>query len=636
MKNKSIITALAAIFALSLATSCDDMLDIDSNRVVYEKDHTLGSSADSVYSTLGILQCMQQIADRYVLLGEVRGDLVSTNDLTNTALRSIAEFNIDTEADNKYLNIKDYYAIINNCNYLLAHMDTTLTTGNGRTMTDEYVAALSVRAWTYMQLAINYGKVTYYTNPITSIADAEKDYPEYGIEELASILAEELLPYVDYPTISWGGLPVSPSRNLVPTPRLVLADLYLWAGNYQEATNTLITYLTEDSKSSIMTSINNSTYQLRNLQFNMGVAITYPQTITSVGSNLAYTNWSPYTPGENTTILETRNAIPMYMSAEYGTTTEVHKLFFSKDGTHQLLPSTLWRTLSNSQTLCAATYDRTNPGAAPMVKLFPNNTDGRSEYYCNSYFSTYVVNGQEYTPIRKFNWISASESNKGVADYKESSIGYINLYRTPITYLRAAEAMCNYAAQTGDRELAVIAYDLLRDGLTAFKAMGKRYGLAEVNTMLDVPIEAELAFRGATYGERAESSLLDLNSGFLQGVHERGCGKAYLDSTYTLAPEAIVSYLSSKVSEITTWTTKSASELTFSDTIEYIEQRIIDELALESAFEGNRFGDLMRFAKRRNDPEFLAHRVAHRGDFENPEAIKALLMDENNWYLPKK
>ena len=74
MKNKSIIGALAILLSLTVVTSCEDMLDIDSSRVVYEDKHDLGSNADSVYSTLGLLHSLQQIADRYVLLGEVRGD----------------------------------------------------------------------------------------------------------------------------------------------------------------------------------------------------------------------------------------------------------------------------------------------------------------------------------------------------------------------------------------------------------------------------------------------------------------------------------------------------------------------------------------------------------------------------------
>ena len=70
MKSKSIIAALLAVFTLGVTTSCEDMFSIDSNRVVLE--HEINTSADSVYTTLGVLQCVRKVADRYVILGEAR------------------------------------------------------------------------------------------------------------------------------------------------------------------------------------------------------------------------------------------------------------------------------------------------------------------------------------------------------------------------------------------------------------------------------------------------------------------------------------------------------------------------------------------------------------------------------------
>lgn len=65
----------------------------------------------------------------------------------------------------------------------------------------------------------------------------------------------------------------------------------------------------------------------------------------------------------------------------------------------------------------------------------------------------------------------------------------------------------------------------------------------------------------------------------------------------------------------------------------YVEQQIIDEKARELAFEGERFYDLMRVAKRRNDPSFLASRVSAKFPPGQREQIYNYLMNPQNWYI---
>src|SRR5690606_19739692 len=73
--------------------------------------------------------------------------------------------------------------------------------------------------------------------------------------------------------------------------------------------------------------------------------------------------------------------------------------------------------------------------------------------------------------------------------------------------------------------------------------------------------------------------------------------------------------------------------------IEDLEDKIIEEAALELAFEGGRWSDLVRIARRRNDASFLANKVYEKlNKANNPKAaqVRAKLMDMNNWYLPFK
>ena len=95
--KKIIISLFAAIGALMLP-SCSDMLDTESSRQLFDKE--LDSKTDSVHFAFGVMQAMQQLADQYVYIGEMRGDLVKTTEFTDNNLRRLADFSADTS--NKY------------------------------------------------------------------------------------------------------------------------------------------------------------------------------------------------------------------------------------------------------------------------------------------------------------------------------------------------------------------------------------------------------------------------------------------------------------------------------------------------------------------------------------------------------
>ena len=58
-------------------TACEDMFETDSDRQIF--DPALDQKTDSMFYTLGILKGLQQLADQYVMTGEMRGDLTATN-----------------------------------------------------------------------------------------------------------------------------------------------------------------------------------------------------------------------------------------------------------------------------------------------------------------------------------------------------------------------------------------------------------------------------------------------------------------------------------------------------------------------------------------------------------------------------
>ena len=122
MKLKNIISAVIVAGAVLTASSCEDMFKVDSKVVLYDYENTLDRATDTVYSVLGIIKNMQKIADRSVILGEVRGDLVSTSDHANKDLAELYNYDFkNLRKTNRYNKPSDYYAVINNCNFFLAH-----------------------------------------------------------------------------------------------------------------------------------------------------------------------------------------------------------------------------------------------------------------------------------------------------------------------------------------------------------------------------------------------------------------------------------------------------------------------------------------------------------------------------------
>ena len=207
------------VLGVLLLSSCSDILDTSSELVEFQEDNTLDHPTDSVYSVMGIVNRMQLIADRSVLLGEIRSDLVTPTEAASADLKRLAAF--DFAEPNKYCQVSDYYAVINNCNYYLANVDTTLQR-RGRTLFRyEYAAVKAFRAWTYLELVKNYGQVPLVTEPVMTEREAEEALTKRvaTIKEVCDYFIADLTPYALVELPQYGDINSYTSTETAPTGR---------------------------------------------------------------------------------------------------------------------------------------------------------------------------------------------------------------------------------------------------------------------------------------------------------------------------------------------------------------------------------------------------------------------------------
>jgi hypothetical protein len=561
----TITSCLLFVLVLSSILSCKKAFDIEPEDAL-EASQTYRNVYDADAAVLGIYGKFVKLADKYMLLNELRGDLLDVTANANNYLKQLGTQTV--AADNPYADPKPFYEVIINCNDALKNFNIMREKKllDNMQYYQRYTDILFLRSWLYLQLGIHYGSVPYVTDALTTIADLqdESKFPKLSFEDLLSrLIAEtEATPreYLNQNTSAASPTLILPMDVYIVKDgvfkffiqrRSFLGDLNLWKGNYLKAAGYY--------KDVMETGTNSSTGSDQQIDlydtYRVGDDNSQDHSLKTTAVLNPWTKIFSAPLADRIANWERMWTLPFSSNFSPG-----NPLFtlFSKSGDYLVKPSALSISNWNNQ-----------------IRLDGSLTDRRGLD-----MSYRMVNGIEPEVLKYSQNYSLS------TPFDKTGVWVI--YRAAVLHLRYAEA-----ANRLDRK--VLAGALINSGIkTAFGTKALYNG---------VPDTYPFDFNG-------DGGTIRGNWYRNSGIRGRAVNQDY--------------------------------PITVANTIVEVEDRIIQEEALETAYEGYRWQDLLRIALRRQatDPNYLANKIAAKfeaaGDGASASLVRSRLANKENWYLPFK
>ena len=626
------IIVLSILMAVMIS-SCDSLLDINAQDVV-EESESYQNVYDADNAIWGLYSKFSKLAENTIVLNELRADMMDVT--PNATADQVALNNHTATVDNKYCDPTPFYEVILNANDLLANLDSMKIAK--RITADDYAPrysdVMAIRTWTYLQLGIHYGTVPYINKPISNKSDLSNPslYVEKTLDELilqlisdmqsVPSMTENTLSSFYIKTIQENGKSFFLNLQFI-NKRLILGDLYLWNDQFVEAATQYKAYMDEADANSTKTQMKNK-----------------------ISSWVWNSSEEP----------RFQICYQRYKDQDVSSFRNMWKEIFSRSSTD--VGSSIVIGLQDEM-IWMFSYSGITNSTSPFIKLFANTGVGEyqlkpSAWAVDSMWGTQVqqsngfvfdgrgkessydvINGQPVVLKYLYDYYDTytTDANKTIhLDYnnitnKYSLAGKWFLYRAALLHLRYAEA----ANRAGYPRLA---YALLNNGIKTNYDWVKSDGTYRANKV------------GVQY------------TSFQPPVPPAGATQAQIDSINAIpaTPYPAPFYLDARQNDApypvlrSPWRdnggirnrayllndTKPAWVVTTQDSMKWIENSLIKEAALECGFEGTRWADLLRVARRKVKNGEAGSVASQMSDAIKGKYNGAIKITDTNLLLPMK
>jgi starch-binding outer membrane protein, SusD/RagB family len=607
---------LPIIFLLAVPflflNSCKDFLDPEQD-IHLTEDKIYDDWYEYRSVAMGMYGIQQQLVEQLLILGELRGDLLTITENADADMVEIYNFNISPE--NKYASPTNFFKLIAATNNFIKVLeekrpevkDPKSPISNYDRL---YGEALCMRAWAYFNAVRIYGKVPFIHEGLTTIEETEAFLNTEGV-------------YIDSLSITY-------AKDGYRNDTVRINPVQLEKQYYDQ--RLVIDYFTNELERKVKAVGVN--HYMENNDISWEVSIWNTHAMNSLLGHMYLTDGDLakaahyfekiiYLPSDNY----------RYQLDQSFAFTNWRNIFGNIDSREHIY--TLWFNKNYFQQNDFQTFFE--PRSPHKYMLKPTR---QAVLNWETIFDNYTISANQSQP-----WKSRLNFRGMPGDFHRGygvSYAYLRdgmpvspMMIRGMLYLKSENDLRTAAIITENVDTVVWKYSFNKDvydmdaDYIIYRAAGIHLLLAEAyvywafnrgGVVLTFTSNAvNIVNNGANYSQSSNRQQLGVRGRVGFGGSNDGIKVGNINYVHDPFNNEIVDYINLTGN--------------FSGLQELLEDKIIEEKAREMAFEGERFYDLMRVAKRRNDPSWLAEKVSQKYPEGQREQIYNLLLDENNWYI---